>query len=385
MTQAPTPHPLLVQCWQRGITLNLDNDKLSFKAVAGAMTPALLAEIRSHKPALIDSLRQHPDWFNARPLSANERSLWFLHRLEPDSPAYNMAYAVRLEAGYSAAQIEAAFQALLQHHPILCSAYGEREGEPLQWLQPVTPAPLSVEQFDQADDATLADWRARQADQPLALADGEICRAALALNQRDGQLQPHLILVVHHIAADFISFEVLRQHFLQRLAGQPLAATADYSYQQWAAEQQVRLTSSDADRDYWLQSLAGLPQLQLPTDFAHRSDQRGEGEELSFVLAAGPANRLREQCRALGVTPYVWWLAAFQWFMARLSGQQDFVIGTTQLCAGRWPGEPVAGAVPGPGRDPLCLVAGGFSVVYGPAVRPAGFCDRHSQCWPSQA
>ena len=319
---------LLKQCWLRGINLNLNAGKLSFKAAPGAMDQAMLAQIRQHKVGLITALEAQPDYFEPRPLSANERALWFLYRMAPDSAAYNMAYAVKLSAGVSEAAINQAFAALLARHPILCSPYGERDGEPLQWNKPVAPTAIESRLMQGASADQLQQWIGEEADKPLALESGQICRAALAINQTEQGAEPHLVLVVHHIAADFISFEVLRQEFLQLLAGESLPPAADYSYRDWAAQQQQSLRQGDASRDYWLQQLEGLPQLELPTDFKYSSETRAEGEEISFVLAEPSAAQLRQQCRDLGVTPYVWWLSAFQWFMARLSGQDDFVIGT---------------------------------------------------------
>ncbi|WP_027856249.1 non-ribosomal peptide synthetase [Marinobacterium jannaschii] len=319
---------LLKQCWLRGINLSLKDDKLSFKAAPGVMDQTMLAEIRQHKTGLISALQAQPDYFEPRPLSANERALWFLYRMAPDSAAYNMAYAVKLSVGISEAAINQAFATLLARHPILCTPYGERDGEPLQWARAVTPGRLEARMMLDAGAEQLQQWISEEADRPLVLESGQICRAALAINQTEQGAEPHLVLVVHHIAADFISFEVLRQEFLQLLGGKTPAQAAAYSYRDWAVQQQLALRQGEKSREYWLAELEGLPQLQLPTDFRPGSDTRAEGEEISFVLAEPRAAQLRQQCRDLGITPYVWWLSAFQWFMARLSGQDDFLIGT---------------------------------------------------------
>ncbi|HKV13291.1 MAG TPA: AMP-binding protein, partial [Thermoanaerobaculia bacterium] len=58
------------------------------------------------------------------PLSWNQRSLWFLHRLAPESPAYNIAGAARLESA-SPEALARAFQALVDRHPMLRATFAE--------------------------------------------------------------------------------------------------------------------------------------------------------------------------------------------------------------------------------------------------------------------
>ncbi|WP_281555831.1 non-ribosomal peptide synthetase [Thalassomonas sp. RHCl1] len=317
---------LLQLCWQQGIRLSLNGENLGFKAAPGAMTPEIMAKIKANKGALIKQLKQTPDYFNARPLSANERSLWFLYRMQPDSVAYNMAYAVKLRPGFDAEGIQQALDSLILAHPILGCHYGERDGIALQWLTPGGIKPLSVSEMHQGEQEEIDAWLSRQADEPLAPDQGKTCHSALLCNHHQQGTDHYLILVVHHIAADFISFEILRRDLLRLLNKQDVARRQfeQYDYQDWLYEQKNR----PEDEAYWLESLADVPQLQLPTDFAHGLERQSAGEEIQHRIGEDLAGKIRQACRELKVTPYLWWLASFQWFMARLSGQNDFIIGT---------------------------------------------------------
>ncbi|WDE12577.1 amino acid adenylation domain-containing protein [Thalassomonas haliotis] len=317
---------LLQLCWQQGIRLSLNGDNLGFKAAPGAMTPEIIADIKANKAALIEQLKQAPDYFNARPLSANERALWFLYRMQPDSVAYNMAYAVKLRPGLATKDIQEALDKLIQAHPILGCHYGERDGVPLQWSTPENIAPLTVSQLQQGSQQEIDAWLKRQADEPLAPDQGKTCHSALLCNHNKQGTAQYLILVVHHIAADFISFELLRRDLLRLLDQQAVSERQfpQYSYQDWLYEQKT----SREDEAFWLSSLGDVPQLQLPTDFAHGLERQSAGEELQHEIGQALAGKIRQACRELKVTPYLWWLASFQWFMARISGQDDFIIGT---------------------------------------------------------
>ncbi|WCN08292.1 non-ribosomal peptide synthetase [Marinomonas mediterranea] len=330
---------LLRACWLRGITLTLKDGKLSFKAdVKGVMDQALLSDIRRHKGDIIEALQSQPDYFAPRPLSLNERALWFLYRMTPDSAAYNMAYAVKLSRCVTVEAVEQAFSTLLARYPILSQPYGERDGDPVQWSAPSIKAfeqdydsvsTVSVLPLVKGTDKQIKGWIAREADKPLKLDEGQVCRAALLVNRQGAEEHLYLTLVIHHIAADFMSFEVLRSELLQLLRGERIEVEkAMPDYRQWSARQRQAVREGARSEAFWQETLHGLPQLSLPTDFPHHANVGAEGEEIAFTLPESMTSQLRLQCRHLEVTPYVWWMAAFQWFMARLSGQDDFIIGT---------------------------------------------------------
>ncbi|NQZ08603.1 MAG: AMP-binding protein, partial [Algicola sp.] len=328
---------LLESCWKKGIKLALSNESnesgesLTFTAPEGVMNESIIEQIKEHKPALLTHLKQQPDYFDVRPLSANEQALWFLYRLDPNSVAYNMAYAIELKNDYSDDTIEAVFSQLMQAHPNLCRNYieckDEREGQPCQSLE-ISPAPaLEIVEVQQADQQQIKQWVSDQADRPLAPDNHKTCHGAFLRSD-----SCYLIIVVHHIAADFISFEHLRNDLLNLLDGKAPASRQypDYDYAQWTYRQHNEL--NPFDETYWLKSLAQAPQLQLPTDFAHNcsydKEHQSAGAEIQQTLPIALSAHIRQSCRDNNVTPYVWWMASFMWFMSRMSGQDDFVIGT---------------------------------------------------------
>lgn len=321
-------------CRKAGVYLSLKKDTISYQAIAEAITPEILEKIKYYKKELIALLEENPDHFNVRPLSANEKALWFMYRLDPSSNAYNMAYGVKLSksARLNEASIKSAFNSLIQRHPILSCPYTEQGGEPVQWLNKPT---IPTVDYIYKNNETINNINQRlreEADIPFVLESGKICRAVVLENNTEKGIEFYLLMVVHHIAADFVSFEKLRKDFLALLNQEALTPVdTAYNYRDWSARQYRYLQHTEAyqqDRQYWLNKLSDTPQLQLPTDFSHSKNQGSSGEEIDFTLSAEQAANLRESCKKLKVTPYSWWLSAFQWFMARLSGQDDFVIGT---------------------------------------------------------
>ncbi|MBO0782574.1 MAG: hypothetical protein J2P37_27480, partial [Ktedonobacteraceae bacterium] len=68
------------------------------------------------------------------PLSQGQRALWFLHRLVPESSAYNLLYSARLSFAVDVAALQRSLQMLMERHPILTATYAMDGQEPLQQL-----------------------------------------------------------------------------------------------------------------------------------------------------------------------------------------------------------------------------------------------------------
>src|SRR5690606_24881883 len=74
----------------------------------------------------------HRDYGDTAPLSADQRRMWFLHKLEPHSTAYHVALAVRLEGRLNAAALRRAAGKLIARHEVLRTVYVDTPEGPVQ-------------------------------------------------------------------------------------------------------------------------------------------------------------------------------------------------------------------------------------------------------------
>ncbi|UWS61988.1 condensation domain-containing protein [Bacillus paralicheniformis] len=80
---------------------------------------------------------------------------------------------------------------------------------------------------------------------------------------------------------------------------------------------------------YWLKQLDGeLPVLELPADNARPAVRSFAGDHVSFSLDAYTSSGLYKIARDNGCTLYMVLLAAYSTLLARLSGQEDIIIGS---------------------------------------------------------
>ena len=85
---------------QKQVELWVEGDLLRFRMPGNSLDKELLAELRRHKRALIELLKQETTEMTSdsrlEPLSLGQQALFFLHSLSPRSAAYNVAASVRI-------------------------------------------------------------------------------------------------------------------------------------------------------------------------------------------------------------------------------------------------------------------------------------------------
>ena len=138
-------------------------------------------------------------------LSFAQQRLWFLDRLEPGSPLYNIPVAVELTGRLDRAALAAALGEVVRRHEALRTTFREAAGEPVQVI--AEPAGLTLPLIDLAGcEAVVSRLAQAEARRPFDLGRGPLLRALLL---RAGAERHVLLLTMHHIVSDGWSIGVL--------------------------------------------------------------------------------------------------------------------------------------------------------------------------------
>jgi amino acid adenylation domain-containing protein len=263
------------------------------------------------------------------PTSSTQRRLWMLDRLTPNSPEYNIVWAVRLTGPLRVAALESALTWLVGRHEALRTTFTAVDGEPAQVVGEPWPVRLPVTEVPADAARRLLDEEGRA---PFDLATGPLLRARLLRLSAEEHL---LILVVHHIVADGWSFGVLfpelAHAYAAAVAGtEPELPPPPIQYADFAVWQRERAESGgDAPAlEFWRDALAGAPTLlDLPADRPRPAEQRSTGGLHYFDLPAASVAGVRALAGATGTTDFAVLLSAFQALLHRLTGQPDLLVG----------------------------------------------------------
>jgi len=270
------------------------------------------------------------------PLSFAQQRLWVVDQLDPGSAAYNIPLAIRISGPLNCMALERSFNELLARHESLRTTFQSRNGQPVQIIAPPEPFHLPlVELGDLAEHEREAETQRRtasEAERPFDLSQGPLLRIQLLRLAADSHV---LLLVMHHIVSDGWSMDVLVQELTQLYDAfnndqpSPLPELpiqyADFAVwqRQWLAENVL-----EGQLAYWKQQLGGdLAVLDLPTDWPRPAVQTYRGANYSFKLSSETTAALKQVGEESGATLFMTLLAAFKALLARLSGQEDILIG----------------------------------------------------------
>ena len=264
------------------------------------------------------------------PLSYSQERFFFLHRLAPRSPAYNVARVLQIVGALDDAALERALGELVSRHETLRTTYHDETGGPVAVIDEGGAFSLRREVI--GTDARLEEVVDAEVRAPFDLGRGPVLRATL-LSAANGDRV--LILVMHHIAVDGWSLQILSNELAALYAAfssgrpSPLGALA-FDYADYAAWQRGWLAGDVMDRQlaYWKDALEGAPVLDLPVDFARPPFVGFDGASCPVTLDGELVADIRSVARAAGATPFMVLLAAYALVLGYHAGQRDVVVGT---------------------------------------------------------
>ncbi|QBF27507.1 amino acid adenylation domain-containing protein [Pseudomonas tructae] len=193
----------------------------------------------------------------------------FFETVSSSQHHWNQSVSLRLTRSVPAPMLERALAVLVAHHDALRLRFVQHDGD---WL--ASHADLAAAEQPMLRDVGVVEGQAllqlaNQAQASLDLQHGPLLRALLA-TLADGSQR--LILIIHHLAVDGVSWRVLLEDLQtlcnQQLAGQALQLPAKTSsLQTWARRLQAyaRDPALQQERQFWRRWLADAP-AGLPCD-----------------------------------------------------------------------------------------------------------------------
>ncbi|WP_345344629.1 amino acid adenylation domain-containing protein, partial [Rhodococcus olei] len=271
------------------------------------------------------------------PLSLAQQRMWFLNQYDPSAATYNLPLVVRLSGRTDVAALRAALLDVLGRHESLRTVFPESAAGVHQVVLPVAEVDLDIVAETVAENE-LATRLVEFASTGFDVSDEIPVRVGLFEVSKE---ELAVALVVHHIAADGLSWAVLARDvmtaYTARVEGvAPGWAPLRVQYADFSLWQRAVLGSEDDPESlsakqirYWTDTLAGLPdQLDLPTDRPRPAVQSFRGARVGFEIPGELRDELSTLAREHGVTMFMVVHAALAVVLARLSGTTDIAIGT---------------------------------------------------------
>jgi amino acid adenylation domain-containing protein/FkbM family methyltransferase len=271
------------------------------------------------------------------PLSFSQEQLWFLDRLAPGSPVYNVVDVIRFEGQYNAEAISETLNELARRHEILRTVFYYGDGRPMQTVLP--DIDIAFQEIDLSFCTTHErerEWKRLVEDQgrrPFDLSRAPLFRVAMV---HLGPREHKMLLTIHHIIADEWSMQLIHrevsklyQAFSQgRKSPLPELPIQYADFVAWQRDW-VRGNVLEAETAHWRKELAGAPTvLDLPTDKPRPAVQSFRGATQFFELPKELSEQLKSLAREHQATLFMVLEAGFAVLLNRYTGQDDILVGT---------------------------------------------------------
>ncbi len=218
---------------------------------------------------------------------------WFFDSDVAQPQHWNQAVLLAPVERLTPKALEQALQQLVEHHDALRLRFSTHEG---QWQGDYLQGE-SRELLWQVSVNSFADCQPLYSDvqRSLDLGNGPLLRALLV---EDAEGQQRLLLAIHHLVVDGVSWRVLLEDLQALYRGQALAAKTR-AMSDWATRLQA-YAGSDSLRDeqHWWQSQLSTAHRELPCDHPQGANLHKQAHTLSLRLNATQTRQLLKEAPA---------------------------------------------------------------------------------------
>lgn len=318
---------------EHNIIIAVQQGEVKIKAPREALTAAIIEEIKQKKPAILEFYKtidegagsmlikqaEAKDYYQ---LSFAQQRLYFLHRFDTESLAYNVPQVFKLTGSIDILKLEGVFKQLILRHEILRTYFDLINGEPVQKI--AKDVNFAIEHFP-ITESEITDVTGRFV-RPFDLGIAPLIRIGVIGTDRGTNL---LMVDMHHIVTDGVSVNVLSTDFMalysnQRLPSLPLQYK-DYAEWQQSNEQK---NEREKQHTFWLSRFADeLNTPELPIDFQRPALKSFSGDSINFSLSARELKQLKIIADGEDATLFMLLLSVFNVLLSKLCNQEDVIVG----------------------------------------------------------
>jgi tyrocidine synthetase-3 len=257
------------------------------------------------------------------PVSSAQHRMYTLQQMEPANIAYNGSLAIVLEGRIDKHRITDVFIKLINRHESLRTSFAKIDGGPVQRIHEDVKFEIEFSgELPLQYNEILKDFI-----RPFDLSKAPLLRAGLI---GTGGTTYLLVLDVHHIIMDGASGDILMKEFSHLYSDLPLPSLRlrykDYS--QWQHHEKNKGLMGKQE-EYWLKRFeGGIPVLTMPSDYSRPAIRSFEGSHVKFEIHKEEGQELKNLASRQNTTLYIVMLAVYYILLAKLSGNEDIVVGT---------------------------------------------------------
>ena len=270
------------------------------------------------------------------PLTASQKRLWYLCKLNNSSPAYNIPITIKLTGNLDINILHKTIKLIFKRQNIVFANFYSEEGEPYISINKNQNLIINEHNLEKLPEKELKNKYNEiiSSDSRLAfnLEKGLLFRLHLLKTGRSEWL---FHVTIHHLVFDGISWGIFFNEFndiYKRLIKNEEVDLESIDYHQYDYAKWLENNPSEEDSDsveFWKKYLDGIPDYtKFPLDRSRKTIPSGKGARLEIKIPTEITQNIRAYSINQNTTIFITMLAAFSLLIKRFSGEDDFCIGT---------------------------------------------------------
>jgi len=270
------------------------------------------------------------------PVSFSQARMWFMNKIAPESPAYNLGVALQVVGPLNRSALTHSVNEIVRRHEAIRTVFPSVDGQPRQvvndWIH-LSLREIDLQYLPRDQRSTTAKILvSEESRKPFNLERDLLMRVLLI--QLGGE-EHVLALNMHHIASDQWSMGIIARELAHLYnsfcsGSYPQLKPVTLQYADFAVWQRQWLTSEVLHQQlaYWKEQLKGLQPLSLRMDRPRPPVRSFNGAFVTYDIPTDLVDRLKASGAQGAATLYMVFLTAFKVLLCRYSGQTDIVVGS---------------------------------------------------------
>ncbi|WP_342488770.1 amino acid adenylation domain-containing protein [Cytobacillus sp. FSL W7-1323] len=268
-------------------------------------------------------------------LSDAQKRLWFLNKLDGDSPLYNLPHYIEINGFLDTAGLKASLHQTCIENDIFSYRFGDKDGEPYQYKEVIEG--ITVSEVDLSDyplelaREQAVNFMKIDAKIPFYIQKERVFRFKLYKLAENTHI---FYFNFHHIISDgwsdHVFIQALFRHYQSYIQEKELKEKTKVTYQDYISMQSAHWNQPYMDEQlaFWKKELEKEQPIVNLSAGKQKQSNSMQGEEITFSLPEGIIKELKNYCKHKDVTVYTVFLAIYIIFLHRLSGEHDISVGS---------------------------------------------------------
>lgn len=260
-------------------------------------------------------------------ISAPQDRLYILDQMYPGGTAYNLPVSLEFHGRIDFNKLKEAVAKLVRRHEAFRTYFDIIDDKVVQRICDDVDVNIDYnEEYCYSDRDKLNVLK--KFVKPFSLNQPPLLRVGLT---KINEMEYLLLLDMHHIISDGMSFNVLYDDLSKLYNGEELSELrVQYKdYSEWMNGRDLI-----GQEKFWLNQYDGkISALNFPLDYPRPPMQSFDGDRVSFTMKKGIRNRVKKLAKEMRVTEYMICLSAVMILLGKYSNQEDVIVGS--LVSGR--------------------------------------------------